>query len=90
MLNIGGTNLTQFNFSNITGEIKFIDSLKYYQKSLAELASIQSDEEKISVRKLTEQFFNNSHYFSKFWLYLNFKKKGKVLDIVSEGKGVIP
>ena len=35
MLNIGGTNLTQISFSNITGEIKFIDSLKYYQKSLA-------------------------------------------------------
>ena len=35
MLNIGGTNLMQISFSNITGEIKFIDSLKYYQKSLA-------------------------------------------------------
>ena len=42
-LNIGGTSLTQINFSNITGEIKFIDSLKYYQKSLGELASISSD-----------------------------------------------
>ena len=27
--NIGGTNLTQINFSDITGEIKFVDSLKY-------------------------------------------------------------
>ena len=32
-LNIGGNKLTHSNFSNITGEIKFIDSLKYYQKS---------------------------------------------------------
>ena len=51
MLNNGGTNLTQINFSNITGEIKFIDSLKYYQKSLAELASSLTDEEKISIEK---------------------------------------
>ena len=54
MLNIVGTNLTQISFSNITGEIKFIDSLKYYQKSLAELASIFSDEEKVSIKNLTE------------------------------------
>ena len=66
--NIGGTNLTQINFSNITGEIKFIDSLKYYQNSLAELASTLSDEEKISVKKLTEQFFNQHDYV---WPHLN-------------------
>ena len=47
----------KINFSNITGEIKFIDSLKYYQKSLAELASTLSDEEKISVRKLSLALF---------------------------------
>ena len=37
-LKIRGNNLTHINFSNIAGEIKFIDSLKYYQKSLPELA----------------------------------------------------
>ena len=89
VLNNGGTNLTQINFSNITGEIKFIDSLKYYQKSLAELASSLTDKEKISIEKSTEQFFNQ-HYFSKIWPYLNSKKKEKNLDIVSDGKGIIP
>ena len=82
--------MTHINFSNITGEKKFIDSLKYYQKSLAELASTLSDEEKTAVKKLTEQFFNQRYYFSSVWPYLNSKKKEKVLDIVSEGKGVIP
>ena len=38
-LNIAGNNLTHINFSNISGEIKFIDSLKFYQKSLSETAS---------------------------------------------------
>ena len=82
--------MTQINFSNITGEIKFIGSLKYYQKSLAKLASTLSDKEKISVRKLKKHFFNQHHYFSKVWLYLNSKKKEKVLDIASEGEGAIP
>ena len=67
--------MTQINFSNITDEIKFIDSLKYYQKSLAELASTLSDKEKISVKKLTEQFFNQHHYFCKLWTYSNSKNK---------------
>ena len=56
MLNIGGKNLTQINFSNISGKIKIIDSLKYYQKSLAERASTLTDEEKISIKKLTAVF----------------------------------
>ena len=89
LLNIGGKNLTQINFSNITDEIKFIDSLKHYQKSLAELASALTDEEKISIKKSAEQFFNQHYYFSKVWPYLNSKKKENILGIVSEGKGVI-
>ena len=88
LLNIGGKNLTQINFSNITDEIKFIDSLKHYQKSLVELASTLTDEEKISIKKSAEQFFNQHYYFSKVWPYLNSKKKEKILGIVSEGKGV--
>ena len=35
-LNFGGNNLTNINFGN---EIKFIDTLKYYQKRLGELTS---------------------------------------------------
>ena len=49
MLNIGGTNLTQISFSNITGEIKFIDSLKYYQKSLALFEFEKKKEKKLDI-----------------------------------------
>ena len=38
-LKFGGNNLTNINFSNVGGEVKFIDTVKYYQKSLEELAS---------------------------------------------------
>ena len=85
-LNIGGTNLTQINFSNIIGEIKFIDSLKCYQKSLGDLASTLSHEEKISVKKLTEQFFNQHDYFCKVWPYLNSKKRTKFWRSYQRGK----
>ena len=89
-LQIGGNNLTHINLSNIAGEIKFIDSLKYYQKSLAELARTLSEEEKAAVKKLTEQFFNQHHYFSNVWAFLDSEKRKKKLEIVLEGKGINP
>ena len=46
-LNIRGTNFTHINYGNIGGEVKFIDTIKYYQKSLAELASALTEDEKI-------------------------------------------
>ena len=45
-LNIGGTNITHVNYGIINDEIKLIDSLKFYQKSLSELSSTLTKEEK--------------------------------------------
>ena len=45
---------------------------------------------KMTAKKLTEQFFNQHYYFSTVWPFLNSKKKEKILEIVSERKGVIP
>ena len=89
-LNIGGTNLTQANYGNISSEIRLIDSLKFYQRSLGELSSTLTAEEKIAVKKLAEKFLNEHFYFSTVWPYLSLKKKEKILEIISEGKGIIP
>ena len=51
-INIGGTNLINVNLANIAGETKFIDTLKYYQKSLGQLAATLSVDEKLAVKKL--------------------------------------
>ena len=76
-LNIGGTNLTHINYRNIGEEIKFIDTIKYYRKSLAELASTLTEDEKNSVKNLAIQFFNQHHYFSEIWKYLGDAQKNK-------------
>ena len=89
-LNIGGTNLTQANYGNISGEIRFIDSLKFYQRSLGELSSTLTTEEKNVVKNLTEKFLNEQNYFCRDWLYLNLKKRDKILEIISVGKEIIP
>ena len=88
-LNIGGNKLTQANYGNINGEIKLIDSLKFYQRSLGELSSTLTDTEKNAVKKLTEKFLNQDYYFCTIWPYLSIQKKSKILEIISAGKGII-
>ena len=89
-LNIGSTNLTHVNYGIIDNEIKLIDSLKYYQKSLGDLSSTLTPKEKRAAVKVTKQFFNQHYYFSTVWPYLTPKLQEKVLDIVTIGKGIIP
>ena len=57
-LNIGGTNLTQANYGNISGKVRLIDSFKFYQRSLGELSFTLTAEEKNAVKKLTEKLLN--------------------------------
>ena len=75
-LNFGRNNFTNKNFANIGGEVKFIDTLKYCQKSLGELASTLTEEEKESAKKLTAQYLNK-HYFVEVWKYLSDAQKGR-------------
>ena len=89
-LNIGGSNLTHVNYGIIDNEIKLIDSIKYYQESLAALSATLTDEEKERVEKITRQFFNQHQHFSTIWVYIPFTIQQKILNIVSSGKGVIP
>ena len=90
-LSVGSNRLTSINYMNINGgEVKFIDTLKYYQTSLAGLTNTATVEEKNAVKKLCEEFFVQHEHFSQVWKFLGPCQKEKVLDIVSGGKGIIP
>ena len=54
------------------------------------MRSILTEDEKNSAKHLTIQFLNQHHYFSETWKYLSDAQKNKILDIISEGKGIIP
>ena len=82
--------MTHVNYGIIDNEIKLIDSLKYYQKSLADLSSTLKKEEKKAAEKLAWEFFNQYYYFSTVWPYLTQKLQEKILDIITSGKGIIP
>ena len=88
-INIGGNNMVDINYAQIDN-FKFIDSLKYYQTSLAKLSETMSPEEKAKVAKLVNQFLTNHSYFSSIWDEMHFLEKSKIIDIVVSGKGIIP
>ena len=77
-INIGGMNLSSVNFSNIGNQMKIIDTMEYFQCSLAQIASTAANEEKPKIKKLL------------IWQTLTEEIKEKILNILFEGKGMIP
>ena len=76
-----GTNLINVNFANISSEVKIIDTLKYYQTSLANFLAQQTK---------NKLFLTKHYYFSDIWSSLDKEEKDKILDIISKGKGALP
>ena len=81
---IGGKNPTNVNFANIKSQVKFIDTIKYFQQSLGNLADSMTDEEKHNVRKNCRNFIADKLMFS------NEENEKWVLDYLCSGKGMIP
>ena len=51
-----GTNLLDISFTNIANQVKFIDTTKYYQQTLAVLAGTMTDQERLSIKKECKKF----------------------------------
>ena len=45
--------------------------MKFYQRSLCELSSMLTEQEKTAVKSLAENFLNEHYYFSTVWAYLS-------------------
>ena len=88
--NMGGTNLTNVNFANIGSQVKIIDTLKYYQITLANIASTADEIEKSQIKENVQNFLLKHAYFSKVWPDIEETDKDKILDIISERKGALP
>ena len=83
-INIGGKNPTSATFAIIQNQVRFIDTVKYYQQSLVSLASSMTDIERANVRK------NWRKFLAKNLMYLTNEDEQWVLDYLSSGKGMIP
>ena len=64
--------------------------MKYFLTSLGQLAGTLDEIEKMRVEKLTLQFLNQHSYFTRTWKMLSDSQNRQVLNIIINGKGVIP
>ena len=56
--------------------MQFIDTIKYFQQSLASLAASLTSSEKAAISKACENYLLNDENLSKNFLFLTKKKKG--------------
>ena len=90
---IGGSNLTNVNYRstnvNIVDEVKFIDTMRYYQQSLANLPNTMCDKEKVKEKSACEKFLKSHFYFKSVWSSFEDEKKNQILKYLSSGKGIV-
>ena len=89
-MEMGGTNLANVNFASIRNQIKIIDTLKYYQTTLAGLTSTADEKESIAIKNVLTDFLTDHNYFGKIWPSIGYDEKEKLLDIIASGKGIMP
>ena len=83
-IKIGAKNASNINFAAIGNQVRFIDTIKYFQQSLPNLASSMNDVEKQSIRDTFARVLHDKLPFclpdDREW----------ILDYLAKGKGTIP
>ena len=87
---IGSSNLTNVQYANIGTQVKFIDTIKYYQQSLASLAANVDDTDKQNIRTSCQKFILRRPNYAQSFANLSDEEKNWVLDYLCGGKGVLP
>lgn len=81
-IEIGGKNSTDVNFAIIRNQVRFIDTVKFLQQSLGNLADSMTDTERHNVRKICKRFL------AEKLMFLNDEDEKWVLDYLASGKGM--
>ena len=89
-LNIGDSNLTKAQYANIDSQVKFIDTIRYYQQSLASLAKSVDQTEKSCIRSSCQKFIEKNPTYSANFSSLSDENEEWALEYLSGGKGVMP
>ena len=88
-ITIAGRNPTDINFASIGNQIQFVDTIKYFQQSLAALASSLTDKEKGAIYIECEKYLLSDLSLSKGFLLCTKDEKKWVLGYLSSGKETI-
>ena len=83
-INIGAKNASNLNFATIGNQVRFIDTIKYFQQSLANLAGSMNEVEKPDIKDMFERTLQDRLPFvlpeDREW----------ILDYLAKGKGTLP
>ena len=83
-INIGAKNASNLNFATIGNQVQFIDTIKYFQESLANLAGSMNEVEKQDIKDTFERILQDRLPFvlpeDREW----------ILDYLAKGKGNLP
>ena len=74
-LNLGGNNLTNVQYANIGSQIKFTDTIKYYQQSLSSLAKSANENKKTNIRNSCQRFIETNPTYSSIFNSLSDESK---------------
>ena len=81
---IGAKNPSNITYAMISGQVRFIDIIKYFQQSLVNLAASMNDEEREFIRSTFDYVLQDRLPFclpeDRHW----------ILDYLARGKGMIP
>ena len=84
-LNLGGKGIRNLNCAGIADQVKFVDTIKFYQEPLYALAASMEPTEKENINLVLRKHPNLSFKYST----LRFDNKKWVIEYLSSGKGVI-
>ena len=83
-ISIGGKNPTDVNFAIFKNQVRFINTVKYFQQNLGSLADSMTDTERDNVRNTCKKFLADK------LMFLNEENEKWILDYLASGKGMIP
>ena len=89
-ISIGGKNLTDIQYVTVCDQVTFIDTIKYYQQSLANLVENCDETECENIKKSSLHFLQNHLKYRTKFEKLTENEKKWIIEYLSIGKGVIP
>ena len=84
-IKIGAKNGSNINFALIGNQVRFIDTIKYFQQSLGNLGASMTDIEKNNIKETFERVLACRLFFCK-----SMEEREWILDYLASGKGTIP
>ena len=87
---MGGKGIRNLNYTSIGDQVKFIDTIKFYQEPLHALAASMEPTENQYIKRSIIVFLETRPKFSFKYSTLTFDNKKWVVDYLPSGKGVIP